>query len=166
MSDLRVHPRAARLIATLGLAPHPEGGRFREIHRSTAFVRPGDSRGDRPALTVIYFMLAAGEMSRWHRVASDETWHFHEGAALELLVADPAFAGVTTGRLGPLDEDTQPVRVVPAGQWQAARCTGDYALVSCTVAPGFEFADFSMLRDDADAAGLIRRRQPDMAAFL
>ena len=69
-------------------------------------------------------------------------------------------------RLGPLDEDTQPVRVVPAGQWQAARCTGDYALVSCTVAPGFEFADFSMLRDDADAAGLIRRRQPDMAAFL
>lgn len=166
MSGPTPHPRVAHLIAMLGLAPHPEGGRFREIHRADAIVRADAARGDRHALTVIYFLLVAGEVSRWHRVASDETWHFHEGAALELFVADPALTDVAVQRLGPFDEDAEPVRVVPAGQWQAARGTGAYTLVSCVVAPGFEFADFAMMRDESAAADLIRRRHPRMAMLI
>lgn len=166
MSDPTAHPRVAHLIATLGLAPHPEGGWFREIHRAGAIVRTDAARGDRHALTVIYFLLAAGEVSRWHRVTSDETWHFHEGAALDLFVADPALANITVHRLGPFDEDAAPVRVIPAGQWQAARGTGACTLVSCVVAPGFEFADFAMMRDEPAAADVIRRRHPDMATLV
>lgn len=84
-------PRAAQLIERLALVPHPEGGHYREIQRSALRVRPLDGRGERAATTGIYFLLAAGEHSRWHRVASDETWHHYEGDALELLVAAPGF---------------------------------------------------------------------------
>jgi uncharacterized protein len=80
-----MNPRAAELIATLGLRPHPEGGFYREIFRSLAQVTPADARGSRAALTTIYFLLAEGAASRWHQVASDEVWHLYEGGPLELL---------------------------------------------------------------------------------
>jgi predicted cupin superfamily sugar epimerase len=142
-----MHERAALLIDTLGLVPHREGGHFREIHRSPERVLPDDGRRSRSALTSIYFLLVAGEISRLHRVASDETWHFHEGDPLEILIASPDFREVHSRRLGLLAEATEPVRVVPSGWWQAARPLGTYSLVSCSVGPGFEFEDFEMLRE-------------------
>lgn len=156
-----MHERAAILIDTLGLVPHREGGHFREVHRSPCRVLPEDGRRSRSALTAIYFLLVAGEISRLHRVASDETWHFHEGDPLEIVVASPDFGSVHSHRLGLWTQATEPVRVVPSGWWQAARPLGGYCLVSCSVGPGFEFEDFEMLRDRpggaADAALLDPR---------
>src|SRR5690606_6025054 len=158
--------RAAQLIESLGLLPHPEGGYFREIHRSAGAVVPEDGRDARSALTLIYFLLGEEQVSRWHRVASDETWHFHEGAPLELLISAPDFEQVRTRRLATWGGDAEPVSVVPAGHWQAARTTGRYTLVSCAVGPGFEFADFVMLRDVADEAERLRKNHPDLASFI
>jgi hypothetical protein len=158
--------RAADLIDALNLGPHPEGGYFREVYRSAARVQPADGRAARLALTTIYFLLVAGQVSRWHRVASDEVWHYYEGDPLELLVADAGFDVVSRRRLGPVGEGIEPVRVVLAGEWQAARPTGGYTLVGCTVGPGFEFEDFQMLDALPDQAAAMRRRQPEVAAFI
>jgi predicted cupin superfamily sugar epimerase len=161
-----VNARAIQLIEELSLAPHPEGGYFREIHRAAARVQPADQRGARAALTVIYFLLPAGDVSRWHRVASDEAWHFHEGDPLELFTTPADLGSVRLERLGPLAADTAPVRVVPAGYWQAARSTGAYTLASCTVGPGFDFADFEMLRDAPGSAPRFNRLHPALASLL
>jgi len=159
-----LHPRAEALIASLTLEAHPEGGYFREIHRSGIRVQPLDGREARCGLTAIYFLLAAGMVSRWHTVDSDEAWHYCEGDPLDLLVADARFEVVTASTLGPWDTGSEPVRVVPAGEWQAARCRGAYTLVACTVGPGFEFVDFRMLADaDADT---VRRRHPAVAGLI
>jgi uncharacterized protein len=158
-------PRAAQLIDRLGLTPHPEGGHFGEIYRSSSRVQPADSRPARAALTTIYFLLVAGEVSRWHQVASDEVWHYYEGAPLELLSADTAFNIVARRVLGPVDDAVRPVHVIAAGEWQAARTTGAYTLVGCTVGPGFEFEDFRLLdarSAEADAIG----HHPDWAIFI
>ena len=80
-----MHPRADHLIATLDLRPHPEGGFYREVYRSADRVVPADARGNRAALTTIYFLLVEGTFSAWHRVKSDEVWHWYEGEPLELL---------------------------------------------------------------------------------
>lgn len=159
-------PRAAALIERLGLMPHPEGGHFGEIYRSSSHVQPADGRASRTALTTIYFLLAAGEVSRWHCVASDEVWHHYEGDALELLSADAGFDTITRRVLGPVDGDERPVHVVPAGEWQAARTAGAYTLVGCTVGPGFDFADFQLLDQRADLADVVRRRHPELAVFV
>lgn len=158
--------RASQLIRDLGLQPHPEGGYFREIHRSGLEVRPADDRPARSALTVIYFLLDAEGHSRWHRVASDETWQHVEGAPLELLRIDPALHGVERMRVGPLADGAEPVRIIPPYHWQAARTTGDYTLVACTVGPGFDFADFAMLADHPHEAEQVRRRFPDTAELI
>src|SRR5215204_7507828 len=92
----------AALIARLELIPHPEGGYYRELYRSADKVDPADGRGTRPALTSIYFLLPAGAVSRWHRVLSDEVWHFYEGAPLELWMAAPDGDAIRQVRLGPL----------------------------------------------------------------
>jgi len=157
--------RVAELIARLSLEPHPEGGYYREVHRSPSGVQPLDDRPARAALTTIYFLLATGQHSRWHRVRSDEAWHFYEGDALELLVADPSAAHVSSVTLAPLDRGV-PVHVVAAGWWQAARPLGRYALAGCTVAPGFDFADFSFLRDEPGAAAVLADARPDLASLL
>ncbi len=140
--------RASELIERLGLQPHPEGGWFAETWRSSQHVMPADGRGRRSGLTVIHFLLGAGDVSRWHRVLSDEAWQWCEGAPLELLLAPPTDGAIRVARLGPLTaaRDTVLHEVVPAGTWQAARSTGAYSLVTCCVGPGFDFADFTMLR--------------------
>lgn len=161
-----MHPRAAELIATLGLLPHPEGGYYGEVFRSRSVVHPDDERPARPALTTIYFLLPAGEVSRWHRVLSDEVWHYYEGDPLELWLADEPLTRVACQRLGPVDLDAQPVRIAAARQWQAARSTGAYTLVGCTVGPGFEFADFTLLRDLPSLAEAARARHPHAALFI
>lgn len=161
-------PRVAELTRTLGLVPHPEGGHFREVFRSAVSVGPMDGRPQRAALTTIYFLLTCGERSLWHGVRSDEIWHFYEGEELELLVADPSCTNLTRQRLGRLDEGggVAPVHVVPAGAWQAARSTGAYTLVGCTVGPGFDFADFTMLRDCPESAARMRQQHPELADLV
>ncbi len=151
--------------AGFDLVPHPEGGRYREIHRSNLVVGPADGRGERAALTVILFHLAPGEWSRWHRVRSDEAWHHHAGGPLELFVAGAGLDRFQRVLLGPPGEGA-PVHVVPAGSWQAARPSGAAVLAACDVGPGFDFADFTMLRDDAEASARLRAARPHWAAML
>jgi predicted cupin superfamily sugar epimerase len=148
------------------LQPHPEGGFYRELFRSSSVVMPADGREPRAALTTIYFLLTAETWSRWHRVRSDEAWHLYEGGPLELLELDLSTHLLERHRLAPIgDGDDAPAHVVAAGRWQAARCLGDYALMGCTVGPGFDFADFRLLRDD-DAAALIREEWPDLTFLV
>ena len=160
------NPRVQELIETLGLMRHPEGGYFAQTFRSENAVLPADGRGQRRGLTTIYFLLPEGECSRWHRVTSDEVWHFYEGAPLELLALTPALDDLRSHTLGPLDDSQAPVRVIPAGHWQAARSTGSYTLVGCTVGPGFEFEDFTMLADDAPAMAAVKAAFPEAAAWI
>lgn len=136
-------------IDALGLEPHPEGGAYREIHRSAQTVRRGSD--ERSGLTVIHFLLRAEEVSRWHVVQSDEAWHFSDGAAMELLDYDPATRVLQRLELGRPADGREPVHVVPAGHWQAARPLGAWALVQCSVGPGFDFADFAFVDDLGDA---------------
>jgi predicted cupin superfamily sugar epimerase len=155
-------PRVREKIERLELAPHPEGGFYREFFRSAELVVPPDGRGERAALTAIHFLLPAGAHSRWHAVRSDEQWTFLEGDPLELLVLEPGARAVRSVVLGPHSETSVPSFVVPSGAWQAARPTGTYALVTCTVGPGFDFADFQLLAESSTA----RRRMAELAPEL
>jgi predicted cupin superfamily sugar epimerase len=157
--------RVAQLIEMLGLAPHPEGGHYREIWRAELGVAPADGRTARAALTSIYYLLPAGAKSRWHRVRSDELWHHYEGAPLELLVMPPEDLGLDRLRLGPLAPGQAPVQCVPAHHWQAAHSLGEYTLVGCSVGPGFEFADFELLRDHPERADALCAALPAAAPF-
>jgi len=148
--------RARDIIASLNLRGHPEGGYFAEVFRSPTLVQPSDERSSRPSLTSIYFLLVGGEHSKWHELRSDEVWHYCEGGPLELFVVDPVSMKLTRLLLGPLAGDQKPVHSVPAGHWQAARTLGDYTLVGTTVAPGFVFEDFKLLRDDKQEAARLR----------
>ena len=158
--------RAAELIAMLGLSPHPEGGYYGELYRSSTTVDPADGRGPRPALTSIYFLLPEGSVSRWHRVQSDEVWHFYEGAPLDLWTASPEGDQVDQYRLGPIEGDQRPVWTVPAGRWQAARSAGSYTLVGCTVGPGFDFRDFVLAGEQPAVGSVLRARHPALAQLL
>lgn len=142
--------RALELISLLDLQPHPEGGWYRETHRATAKVSPSDGRPLRSALTVIYFLLERGQFSAWHVVASDECWQYCEGDSLELLLFDADSGQREAVELGSIAKDRRSTAVVPPGVWQAARSLGEYTLVQCTVGPGFDFADFAMLRDSPE----------------
>jgi predicted cupin superfamily sugar epimerase len=134
---------AADVIRLLDLKPHPEGGYFRETFRDTRVVD-----GGRAASTAIYFLLA-NERSHWHRVDAAEAWHWHAGAALVLELAEHDTGPVRRIKLGPdLAAGERPQAVVPAGTWQAAESLGDWTLVGCTVAPGFEFAGFTLAPKD------------------
>ena len=159
-----MHSRAGELLQALGMRPHPEGGHYVELFRSAHRVEVEERNVVRAAITTIYFMLAAGEFSRWHRVESDEIWHYHEGDAIELLLFDDR--GSRRLRLGPVARETNPTVVVPAGTWQAARSTGAYTLCACTVGPGFEFADFSLAVDSPEIAAQIANAGPEWARFL
>jgi predicted cupin superfamily sugar epimerase len=136
-----VDPRARQLIDTLALTPHPEGGWYRQIFKSDERVTRLSDGAERSALTTIYFLLVEGTFSAWHRVKSDEAWHFYEGHAIEVLTRADEHAApqVTTLDAG------QRMHVVRAHEWQAARTLGAYTLVACTVGPGFEFDDFEMI---------------------
>ena len=128
---------AADVIRILRLQRHPEGGHFRETHRDS---RMQDGRA---ASTAIYFLLARGERSHWHRIDAVETWHYYAGAALTLRIADDG--GQRSVTLGAdLGAGEVPQAIVPPQAWQAAASTGDWTLVGCTVAPGFDFATFEL----------------------
>jgi len=129
---------AADIIARLALQPHPEGGHYRETFR--------DSRTDadgRAHSTAIFFLLARGERSHWHRIDAVEIWHYYAGGALTVHIADDG--DTRSVRLGPdLAAGEVPQAMVPARAWQAAEPAGDWTLVGCTVAPGFDFAKFEL----------------------
>jgi len=146
---------ARKLIETLRLEPHPEGGRYRRIHASTVEVEANGHR--RPAMTAIHYLLAAGECSRWHRVDADEAWHWQQGGVLELWQFDAGRGALARTRLGPWPDGDGVSCIVPAGMWQSAHARGEAALVVCTVAPGFVWEGFELLPDDGDAARELRR---------
>jgi predicted cupin superfamily sugar epimerase len=131
---------AADIVRLLDLAPHPEGGHFRETFRD---VRRNES--GRAASTAIYFLLARGERSHWHRIDAVEVWHFYAGAPLRLEIAADEAVELTVVTLGrDLAGGERPQAIVPAGAWQAAESLGAWTLVGCTVAPGFAFERFAL----------------------
>lgn len=140
---------ARAIVDRLGLAPHPEGGWYRETWRAPA------EPGARPAGTAIHFLLEAGQRSHWHRVDAAEIWLWHAGAPLTLSLADSAAGPVRTVHLGgDVLAGESPQAVVPVHAWQAAAPEGGWTLVSCVVAPGFDFAGFELAPPDwAPAAG-------------
>jgi uncharacterized protein len=158
-----------RLINQLGLIPHPEGGFFRETYRCDETILRSGSGLQRSASTAIYYLLCDGAYSVWHRIRSDEVWHFYAGNPLEVHVLEPGGRRITH-RLGNALEDSDAVfqAVVRAGCWFAAECVDaqGYALAGCTVAPGFEFSDFELAETDAlladypGEAALIERLGP------
>ena len=158
--------RAAALVRELGLAPHPEGGFYRELFRSRRMVRTDDGRSERWAATTIFYLLRGSDVNKWHRVASDEIWHWYEGAPLELHLLDAPITRARTEVVGPVGAERAPVRVVPASCWQAVRCTGEYTLAGCTVAPGFEFSDFRLLRDVPELAARLKELFPALLPHL
>ena len=129
---------AADVVRLLDLSPHPEGGHYRETFRDERAV------GGRAASTAIYYLLAAGETSEWHRIDAAETWHFYAGSPLVLTVSAEGH-DAQARHLGPdLATGQRPQIVVPAAWWQTATSLGAWTLVGCTVAPGFAFAGFEL----------------------
>jgi uncharacterized protein len=139
---------AAAIIALLDLAPHPEGGYFRETFRD-----PAQDKNGRSVSTLIYFLLEAGQMSRWHRVDAAEVWHYYAGAPLEIKTSSTSDAS-DVHRLGPnLTAGERPQFVVSAHSWQSAACLGAWSLVGCSVAPGFEFSGFELAPSGWESGG-------------
>ncbi len=134
------------VIRKLGLKPHPEGGYYAETHRIPS------SDGKRSPGTAIYYLLARGDRSHWHRVDATEIWHFYSGAPLELSLSPGQ--GVEAHILGPdLTAGQRPQVIVPPGHWQSARSLGGWTLAGCTVSPGFEFSGFEMAPPDWSPPG-------------
>ena len=134
---------AADIIRLLELQPHPEGGHFREMFRDPRQVE------GRSVSTAIYYLLRKGERSHWHRVDAAEVWHYYAGAPLALHVAEIEKTKPATNVLGKnLAAGERPQVVVAQGHWQAAESLGEWTLVGCTVAPGFEFSGFELARKD------------------
>ena len=134
---------ANEIIRLLDMKPHPEGGYYAETYRSAT---PDDGRG---AMTAIYYLLQADEVSAWHRVDADEAWFWHAGGPLVLSLSPPDGKGVTSLQLGPdLRAGQVPQGIVPARYWQAAESLGAWTLVSCSVAPGFQFSGFELAPED------------------
>lgn len=134
------------IIRHLDLAPHPEGGWYRQTWVA--------DNGPRPSGTAIYFLLKADEVSHWHRVDAAEIWLYHAGAPLILRMAETDAGPATAHRLGPdLAAGEAPQRVVPTHHWQSAESTGAWTLVSCTVSPGFQFEGFELAAPGFDIPG-------------
>lgn len=131
---------ATDIIKHLGLAPHPEGGHYRQTW--VAAPETGENRGSG---SCIYFLLQAGELSHWHRVDAVEIWLYHAGAPLILSQSATDAGPASAQTLGPdLAAGQQPQLIVPKDHWQSARSTGDFTLVSCTVSPAFHFEGFTL----------------------
>ena len=134
---------ADQIITELGLAPHPEGGWYRQTWVA--------DNGPRPTGTCIYFLLERGARSHWHRVDAAEIWHFYAGAPLDLRIAETETGPAIAHVLGPdLANGQSPQIIVPEHHWQSAATTGDWTLVGCTVSPGFTFEGFDLAAPDFD----------------
>ena len=129
---------AARIITALGMQPHPEGGSFVETYRAPA------EAGSRAAVTAIHFLLEAGRRSHWHKVDATEIWLWHAGAPLRLQISTDGGASEAVTLGAALAAGEQPQAVVPKDAWQSAETLGAWSLVSCVVAPAFEFEGFTL----------------------
>jgi predicted cupin superfamily sugar epimerase len=139
---------AAAIIARLALAPHPEGGWYRETWRAAA------PEGGRASATAIHFLLEAGQRSHWHRVDAAEIWLWHAGHPLRLMTAPGDAGPVMEVRLGgDVLAGEAPQHIILAHHWQAAQADQGWALVSCIVSPGFEFAGFGLAPPDWQPGG-------------
>lgn len=139
--------RAREIIETLGMQPHPEGGWYVETWRDV------DGPDGRARSTAIYYLLEAGQRSHWHRVDALEVWHWHAGSPLELGISEDGQTSRTLVLGADITAGERPQGIVPTGAWQSARPTGDWTLVGCTVAPGFEFAGFEMAPEGWEPGG-------------
>lgn len=133
---------AQTIIDLLQLEPHPEGGWYAQTFRDT------DEHDGRASSTAIYYLLEGGDRSHWHTVDAVEIWHYHAGAPLELSLSDDGNSTRTLTLGTDLEAGQRPQGIVRKGEWQSARSRGGWTLVSCTVAPGFEFAGFRMAPPD------------------
>lgn len=168
MATDKLGQEAGALVRALGLAPHPEGGFYRETYRSAETI-PGTGlperfQGGRSLATAIYFLLGPGDFSAFHRIRSDETWHYYTGScslALHVIQTDGSYRLVRMGSRAEAGETFQ--ATVPAGAWFASEpCDpAGFALVGCTVAPGFDFRDFEMAE-----AGSLSGQYPDLAGLV
>lgn len=151
-------------IDALRLLPHPEGGYYRETYRASGSVTPSDASGPRNLSTAIYFLLGKDDRSLFHRIQSDELWHYHAGGRLTLYVLTNH--GLVTQTLGPDVQRGDALQItIPAQHWFGAKVTdGPYVLAGCTVSPGFDFRDFELAKresllhqfpDDADIIGQL-----------
>ena len=150
------------LIDKYNLAPHPEGGYYAVVYESKLAVMSPVVNKDRKAITHIYFLLLKGQVSLFHKVAHDEIWNFYEGDPLKLIKYDGST--VEEDSIGSGCRDY--VSIVEGGDYQAAESTGDYSLVGCSVAPGFEFEDFSLLRDDIETKEKFLEKFPGCLKFV
>ncbi|HET6552586.1 MAG TPA: cupin domain-containing protein [Dyella sp.] len=151
--------RIDEIKATLQLQPHVEGGHYRRFHPPKSAEENSLARH---AMSAIHYLLESGQCSSWHRVDAEEAWHFAEGDALELLIYNPACKSLERCRLGSLADGHRSVAIVPAGAWQAARPLGAYTLVTCLVAPGFEYEGFELLAEDDPLAGHLMGLAPEI----
>jgi predicted cupin superfamily sugar epimerase len=147
----------------VNLIEHPEGGRFREVFRSAKTVSTQDGSA-RSAVTHIYFALRPGEVSRFHKVTSDEIWNLYQGSGINLYIWDGT--GTPPRRITLSAGSNCFCHVVPADMWQAAEPLADPVLVGCSVAPGFEFSDFELLDPNSDDAKLLISVAPEMAGYI
>lgn len=158
--------RVETLIKEMGMLPHPEGGFFKETFRSDSLLQSPINGEPRNSLTDIYFLLAAGQISRFHKVLHDEVWHFYEGTPLTLIEMDPDSLEVSKVMLGNTADTLRYKHCIKGGRWQAALSTGDYSLAGCTVAPGFDFADFQFLKDDVSTCSRFIKEHPELTDLL
>ncbi len=160
-----MNAQALRWIEALGLAPHPEGGHFREVYRSADVIPaaglPARYGAARCAATSIYFLLEGRERSHLHRLRSDEVWYHHAGGVLRIAVILPDGTRRDVRLGSALSSDARPQAVLPAGAWFGAQLESDsdFALIGCAVAPGFDFADFELGRRTALLAAFPQHRE-------
>ncbi len=167
------HRSAAQWIEDLQLIPHPEGGYYREVYRAAGQLGqdslPQGMEGSRSYATAIYYLLEAGEVSRFHRIKSDELWFYHSGAPLELVSLTKS-GSVESKFLGPDLEAGQQLQLrIPANLWFGARLPphfSNYSLVSCVVTPGFDFADFQLAAPEDVEKWPAMRRCPELCPPL
>jgi predicted cupin superfamily sugar epimerase len=136
------------------------------VYRSTTTLPSSVSGAPRNAVTDIYFLLLSGQVSRFHRVLHDEIWHFYEGDPLELVEIEAEFSEVAKIVLHGQTSPPQYKHCIRGGNWQAAFPRGDYSLVGCTVAPGFDFADFEFMAENAAAQSALLARFPELKTLL
>lgn len=161
-----MNKRAEELIDILELSPHPEGGYYKEVYRSRSELSSPRSNKVRNAVTDIYFLLVSGQISRFHKVIHDEIWNFYEGDPLELIEIEPDTLEITRTVLGNKGHPPKYKHCVEGDNWQAAYSRGEYSLAGCTVAPGFEFADFELLKDDKDLHDRIVKNNPELSELM
>lgn len=156
--------RIKYLVRSLRMVPHPEGGFYKEVYRCRNKVSIRAKL--RCAITDIYFLLTQGQVSRFHRITSDEIWHFYEGGPLEITEVTPGTLKESKTTIGNTGTVLQYKHLIKAGNWQAARPLGRYTLVGCTVAPGFEFEDFELLKNNRSMREKIVKKHPGLQKLI